>query len=89
MADLNALIPADSAVQLVAAVGLNEKGEIVAQGMLPNGDTHAFLLIPCAEGTERCGDAAESTNVKIYSRLSISTISICAPMHMAKVVTLC
>ena len=57
IADLNALIPAHSGVQLMAAVGLNERGEIVAQGVLPNGDLHAFLLVPCDEnhpGVEGC-----------------------------------
>ena len=50
MADLNALIvPADLSVQLNAAVGLNERGEIVAQGTLPSGDQHAYLLVPCDE----------------------------------------
>jgi probable HAF family extracellular repeat protein len=49
IADLNALIPAGSGVQLMAAVGLNDRGEIVAQGVLSNGDLHAFLLIPCDE----------------------------------------
>jgi probable HAF family extracellular repeat protein len=55
--DLNALIPDDSRVRLMAAVGLNDRGEIVAQGVLPNGDLHAFLLIPCDEnhrGDEGC-----------------------------------
>jgi probable HAF family extracellular repeat protein len=57
IADLNALIPPDSGVQLTEAVGLNERGEIVAQGILSNGDLHAFLLIPCDEdhpGVEGC-----------------------------------
>jgi probable HAF family extracellular repeat protein len=57
IADLNALIPDDSGVQLMAAVGLNDRGEIVAQGVLSNGDLHAFLLIPCDEnhpGVEGC-----------------------------------
>jgi probable HAF family extracellular repeat protein len=49
IADLNALIPVNSGVQLMAAVGLNERGEIVAQGVLSNGDVHAFILIPCDE----------------------------------------
>lgn len=49
IADLNALIQADSGVLLMAALGLNERGEIAAQGVLPNGDLHAFLLIPCDE----------------------------------------
>ena len=50
MADLNALlVPLDGNVQLNAAVGLNERGEIVAQGTLPNGDQHAYVLVPCDE----------------------------------------
>lgn len=50
MADLNSLVvPTDASVQLNAAVGLNERGEIVAQGTLSNGDQHAYLLIPCDE----------------------------------------
>jgi probable HAF family extracellular repeat protein len=49
IADLNALIPVNSGVQLMAAVGLNERGEIVAQGVLSNGDVHAFILISCDE----------------------------------------
>ncbi len=50
MADLNTLIiPLDGNVQLNAAVGLNERGEIVTQGTLPNGDQHAYLLVPCDE----------------------------------------
>jgi probable HAF family extracellular repeat protein len=68
MADLNSLIPADSGVQLTAAVGLNEEGQIAAQGVLPNGDSHSFLLIPCDEnhpGIEGCDyrmvDAAAAT----------------------------
>jgi probable HAF family extracellular repeat protein len=64
IADLNALIPDASGVQLLAAVGLNDRGEIVAQGVLSNGDLHAFLLIPCDEnhpGVEGCDyDTAEA-----------------------------
>jgi probable HAF family extracellular repeat protein len=57
IADLNALIPVNSGVQLMAAVGLNERGEIAAQGVLSNGNVHAFILIPCDEnhpGVEGC-----------------------------------
>lgn len=56
MADLNSLVPVGSGVQLTVAVGLNEQGEIAAQGVLPDGDLHAFLLIPCGEGDESCAD---------------------------------
>ena len=49
MSDLNTLIPAGSGVQLTVGLGINERGQIAAQGLLPNGDIHAFLLIPCDE----------------------------------------
>lgn len=28
-------------------MGINDQGEIAAQGNFPNGDIHAFILIPC------------------------------------------
>jgi hypothetical protein len=28
---------------------INDRGEIVGQGLLPNGDVHAVLLLPCDE----------------------------------------
>jgi probable HAF family extracellular repeat protein len=46
MADLNTLIAPGSGVQLVVGLTINERGEIAAQGVLQNGDLHAFLLIP-------------------------------------------
>ena len=49
MSDLNTLIPAGSGVQLTVGLGINEQGQIAAQGLLPNGDIHAFLLTPCDE----------------------------------------
>ena len=57
IADLNTLTPADPGVQLTVAVGLNDRGEIAAQGVLANGNLHAFLLIPCDQnhgGMEGC-----------------------------------
>jgi probable HAF family extracellular repeat protein len=54
--DLNALIPADSPLQLVAAADINDRGEIAGLGVPPGVDPHkafirghAFLLIPCDE----------------------------------------
>ena len=47
MIDLNTLVPPDSGVQLTFEASLiNERGEIAAQGVLADGDTHAFVLIP-------------------------------------------
>jgi probable HAF family extracellular repeat protein len=55
--DLNTLIPPDSGLHLTAAGFLNDRGEIVGDGLLANGDNHAFLLIPCDDkhpGVEGC-----------------------------------
>jgi probable HAF family extracellular repeat protein len=49
MVDLNTLIPADSAMHLLLALFINDRGEITGLGLLPDGDVHTFLLIPCDE----------------------------------------
>jgi probable HAF family extracellular repeat protein len=49
MVDLNSFVPASSNVTLTVAILINDRGEIAAQGVLPDGDTHAILLIPCDE----------------------------------------
>ncbi len=57
MVDLNTLIPPNSALHLDSALDINDEGEIAGQGSTSNGDTHAFLLIPCDEnhsGVEGC-----------------------------------
>jgi probable HAF family extracellular repeat protein len=58
--DLNTRIPPNSAVQLADAFNISDGGEIVAVGILANGDVHGFLLIPCDEhhpGVEGCDDS--------------------------------
>jgi probable HAF family extracellular repeat protein len=63
--DLNTVVPAASGVLLTVALSINERGEIAAQGVLPNGDLHAFLLMPCDDdytGTGSCGNDTEGTN---------------------------
>ena len=56
--DLNTLIPAGSTLHLFLPSYINERGEIAGLGVLPNGDIHAFLLIPCTEGTDGCENEA-------------------------------
>jgi probable HAF family extracellular repeat protein len=70
IADLNDLVINGVGAQLTVAVGLNETSEIAAQGVISNGDLHAFLLIPCDEnhpGVEGCDysmvDADEVSHV--------------------------
>jgi len=47
LVDLNTLVISNpSGAQLTIALDINERGEIAAQGVLPNGDLHAFLLVP-------------------------------------------
>jgi len=60
MIDLNSFLPAGSGFTLTQADFINDRGEIAAEGVLPNGDQRAILLIPC-EGDhadeEDCEDA--------------------------------
>ena len=44
--DLNQLVDSSRRVQLTVALTINERGEIAAQGVFPNGDIHGFLLVP-------------------------------------------
>jgi probable HAF family extracellular repeat protein len=58
MVDLNRLVAPGSALQLTIAYDINDRGEIAGEGILANGDTHAFLLTPCGDGDAACGDSA-------------------------------
>jgi len=49
MFDLNTLISPGSKLNLYFPSIINDRGEIAGQAQLPNGDIHAFLLIPCDE----------------------------------------
>jgi probable HAF family extracellular repeat protein len=60
--DLNTFVHPSAGIQLTAAVAINDREEIAAQGMLSNGETHAFVLIPCKDDegqAEDCQDAGE------------------------------
>jgi len=59
MIDLNKRIPANSPLYLLAAHGINSRGEIVGFGVDSAGDVHGFLATPCDPNrtdTESCGD---------------------------------
>ena len=49
MVDLNTFVIPSFGVQVSIALDINDRGEIVGGGVLPNGDTHAIFLIPCDE----------------------------------------
>jgi probable HAF family extracellular repeat protein len=62
MTDLNAFAPPGSSLTSWGdGAFINDRGEIAGVRVLPDGDLHAFLLVPCEEGTEGCVDAIEST----------------------------
>ena len=44
--DLNSLVRPPSDLQLLDAQFINDRGEITGTAVLPNGDQHAYLLIP-------------------------------------------
>jgi probable HAF family extracellular repeat protein len=51
LTDLNTLVPGPpfSPLYLLSAFDINDRGEIVGEGLAINGDLHAFLAIPCDE----------------------------------------
>jgi probable HAF family extracellular repeat protein len=58
--DLQALVaPNESGIVVNDARNINERGEIVGLGVLPSGDVHAVLLVPCNE--DGCGNDAKAS----------------------------
>jgi hypothetical protein len=49
---LNTVVPAGSGLTLTEGVSINDRGEIAANAVLPNGDVHAVLLIPVGEAQQ-------------------------------------
>lgn len=49
IADLNALLLPGSGLTVNTAAFITDSGEIAGTGLLPNGDQHPILLIPCDE----------------------------------------
>jgi len=63
MTDLNTLIPADSALYLLSANGINARGQIAGLAFLPStGEVHAYLATPSngEAATESATAAAQS-----------------------------
>jgi len=90
MIDLNTFVPAGSDLTLNEAVFINDSGEISGFGTLPNGDQHAFLLIPCgSDDTEDCRDAgqdvvaAQRKPALIVSPPATATVQSLNPRRMA------
>jgi probable HAF family extracellular repeat protein len=52
--DLQALVRPSSDITLIDARDINDRGEIAAFGVLPNGDQHAVLLVPDGDCDDDC-----------------------------------
>ncbi len=70
MMDLNTLIPAGSNLQLIDAYNINDRGEILVDGIplgAPPVQTgqlgHLALLVPCDGAEQGCEDSADAANV--------------------------
>ncbi len=59
--DLNAFVPSGSDLVLVEAVSVDDRGEIVTLGVLPNGDTRAVLLVPRGLDEDAAEDATDAS----------------------------
>jgi probable HAF family extracellular repeat protein len=87
MLDLNTLVAPGSGIQLVWAKDIDDRGQIAGLGILPNGDTHVIVLIPCQEG-DKCEDHAVSkpaitrNNPPLASKLATSPQLRLTPSEM-------
>jgi probable HAF family extracellular repeat protein len=82
MTDLNVFVPPSSTLTLTQATFIDDRGEITAEGVLPNGDQRAVLLIPCHAGDEGCIESDELTVAATAKRMQAPVKSaISAPRH--------
>ena len=65
MVDLNSLIPTNAGVRLAEGVFINESGEIAGVAELPNGDVHAFVLIPGGGNADENVPSTTTTSTQV------------------------
>jgi probable HAF family extracellular repeat protein len=90
--DLNTLVPPGSGLTVRSVLDINDRGEIAGNGVLPNGDLHAVLLIPCDEnheGVEGCDfdtvDADTAAQVRpalVTSPAAAASVTKLSPSEM-------
>jgi probable HAF family extracellular repeat protein len=57
MVDINTLVLPGSDIEVVDALYISDSGEVAGTGVLPNGDTHAVLLVPATPEEIAVADA--------------------------------
>ena len=76
MIDLNKFVPPGSDLVVTDGEDINDRGEITGSGMLPNGDFHAILLVPCSSNpsdSDGCRDATAPVAVHNNNQVSRPT----------------
>src|SRR5712692_7586757 len=76
MIDLNDFVPPGSDLTITDGETINDRGEIAGSGMLPNGDFHAILLVPCGSNpsdSDGCRDATAPVAVHNNNQVSRPT----------------
>lgn len=61
MVDINTLVLPSSDIEVVDALFINDRGEVAGNGLLPNGDVHAVLLVPASAEDIAAGDALNAS----------------------------
>jgi len=76
--DVNALIVPASDIEVVSEFDINERGEIAGIGVVPSGDEHAVLLIPCDDAHPKVAGCD-------YGAVNPTTASLVAPAQTTQV----
>ena len=63
MIDLNSFVPPASDLVVVDGETINDRGEIAGDGLLPNGDFHAILLVPCGSDVSEDDGCLDGTAI--------------------------
>lgn len=63
MTNLNTLIPPHSHFVPAEALGINDRGQVIGCGSLPNGQRRGFLLTPLRRSSPKAGRAATEVNL--------------------------
>jgi probable HAF family extracellular repeat protein len=76
--DLNDFVPPNSDLRVTDGETINDRGEIAGSGLLPNGDFHAVVLIPCDADhgeSDGCQDVNPSSNKSSLSQTKTHVLS--------------
>lgn len=76
MVDLNTLIPPGSGWKLTEATGINDAGQIIGNGINPNGQSHAFLLSLVGNKSTTATGLTSNSNSSVYGQKATLTATV-------------